>query len=542
MQPQRVLIVRALLPSPQSRCIPRRTFRLKSTTSGSSRPQVPFLSGSSSLQHVARQISTERNRRLRISMRNLVRYTVFFVGGSIAIQSILFAVDQERYEREYPTPHDWSYPSRCAYRLALVARDDKRSAQPDWSWVYKCMKYTLERLENEKKDGHGLQQTPEQAVMDCFDISGKSEEWRKGYARLLLAMASAMEQIDGWVLDKKQNYVVPVEMVRGPSNPRPSPLPPGATIHSPNEADCEPYGRPAEYYYDKLLNTPGIRYADLLDAKLARAYWKEFKGDEVGAGELFESAMTDSLALLGIEEPKSLLRFLEEPSRHLSENVLAASTALATHRARHGDSAEALSLFAAILNNRLSLPDDLRAKSTDSSWDWIGKMKGLLHEPEYRLADPRNETAVRNACDEAALRMFIGELLFATSSTRKEEGFNWTMSAIDTAAKELQAQVDEETDPKAGKTCRQCLEASFDNATKMAVEMRRQKQATEAQKSSLSRWTTLWAGWGSYKQPDWEKMEMEIAARREEVVHLTEEIQRPSLWDQIQNLYNLGGT
>ena len=115
----------------------------------------------------------------------------------------------------------------------------------DWSLIGQSMRMVLERLENPKGDGAGLVKQGDGGILvdgigeTGFDITAKSEAWRRGYYDALISAAKAAEYLEECVLDRKSKIIFPRNTVYGPSNPRPRPLPPGIGLQAPLEEDVE---------------------------------------------------------------------------------------------------------------------------------------------------------------------------------------------------------------------------------------------------------------------------------------------------------------
>lgn len=335
-------------------------------------------------------------------------------------------------------------------------------------------------------------------IGDALDIRAKSEPWRRGYYQTLLSAAATSEHVDGWMLDRTRNLVCPPEVVVGPSNPNPKPLPPGAS-GAPREEDCEVlFPAPAEIYL-KLLNTRGLTARQQITAALAFANYLEYKHDDDAAAYVYGRAVLASRTPngdddnsdsffdrnAGVDAPTWIKSWTaqnhaanapnDDNNPIISRNLLSTLTAYATFQARSGDVAGALPLFVSLLQARRSLPPSSSAAAAAAAAsrakpDSIGKqIIALLSPPSY--PPPREDgfnpplPGARSTCEEAALRLHIGEIIYAsaqksnksaaglpTSSSSsswnpfssssqeqqaREEGIAWTREAVDMAEEQL---------------------------------------------------------------------------------------------------------
>ncbi|EPE08372.1 hypothetical protein F503_01155 [Ophiostoma piceae UAMH 11346] len=595
------------------------------------RPQLPFLlvpsSSSSRSGTPNRYFTTQRRRWLGYEALAFAKYTLYFWAAVSCFLLGQFVIQQEWMEREHPTPSDWSFMSRMRLRGALGegrlpsdgdgdgsdAEDASASAADDQSMsdaatylvdhvkIIQILLDLIARLEDPAIDGGaGLTGVLDTSNIDgpsvlaadsqAMDIRAKSEPWRRGYYEALLAAAATAEHVDGWVRDRTRNLVCPADVVIGPSNPNPRPLPPGAS-GAPREEDCDPcFPLPAELYL-KLLHTRGLTPRQQITAALAFANYLEFKQDNDAAAYVYGQAVlvarappsdSESGAVYGktffestseagdgkVDATGWVKNWMEAQSRSsnnsappVSRNLIKTLTAYATFKARSGDVAGALPLFIALLQARRAIPPSAPTQSTHASKSSRGKPEGIVDQILALLAPPAYPpppddgyspppSGARSICEEAALRLHIGEILYASarkgpasksswalfsSGTQqhhaREEGIAWTREAVDMAEEQLHAltrkNVSKEKDmhkrggvssalkqlvnpiSSEGKaTCRDCLVTGIDNWAIMVAQLARdeQKEAaakagatqTSASVSSESSWWPSWLSlWGS---------------------------------------------
>ena len=170
------------------------------------RPQLPFLHSPSVhsqppvsnrllkaitlRHHVPRLISTERRKRITNGLK---------IGFSAYAILLLFyvvqqGIYQEKIERMFPTPPEWSFKSRWFLRSARALQEPERFGKLATSWpnVGSYYKELLERLENPEIDGRGLEEQTEGGILidglgkAGYDIEGMSEPWKRGYFEALM--------------------------------------------------------------------------------------------------------------------------------------------------------------------------------------------------------------------------------------------------------------------------------------------------------------------------------------------------------------------
>ncbi|KAK1992354.1 hypothetical protein LX36DRAFT_557359, partial [Colletotrichum falcatum] len=519
------------------RILLQRLFRLQTTRPFTSnarplaprggRPQLPFLSiPVTSPRPRARYFTTEKKRWLRYEARLFLRYNVSIWGGALCVLAIYLLLNEEALEKEHPTPHEWSFLTRVRVRGAKHAAKDTREDRDfvDWVEVLVSCREALKRLENPAVDGAGLRELPgdDDGVGAGKDLSAKSENWRRGYYEVLMLMAQASEQLDGWVKDRTRNVVFPPDVVIGPSNPRPKPIPAGAES-APREEDCDPACEPADDLYLRILTTRGLTARQKMDAALRYASFLDYKQLPDAAESMYQWAL--SLAADGPDappsastppqvDPRTYTLANEKPSSSSppSENLLTVLTAIALHKARVGDVSAALPIFVSVLRARRALPQaplpgqEIRpAKPPANLWQ---KVWALAQPPAYPPPpDDGSRPAWRHPrelCEEAALNLYVGEILYAakyggggsSSRTNREEGLAWTRDAVDLAEEQLRAIGPSGGDGEARRKCRECLGTGLQNWSTMVARLaREEEQAKQAKAGTPSRSAfSFWSG------------------------------------------------
>lgn len=467
---------------------------------------------------------------------------------------IIAGVHQTMLERRYPTPREWSFLSRWFLRTATATEKEDSSkferVLVDWRRVGFFYKQLLERLENENIDGtfliprggdggilvEGVGQTG-------FDVSMKSEPWRRGYYEALMGAARVAEHLDGHVLDTKRKLTFPTEVVVGPSNPRPKPMPYGYR-EAPKEEDCEEAYASPQVFYMKILTTEGFSTKQRLDAAVAYADWLDFKGLRDTAGSMYDWAM--DIAKSGLSAPADLVVdkngvLNAETTQHVSDNLLRASTALAVHHASGGNVQAALPIFLSLLRARKDLPTEpmtnekpareIKPRTETGIWPYYYAIIDWLTEAPYppRPADGNQRPfhTLKEACEEVGLMTYVGEILFATSS--EEKGLSWTRDAVD-AAEAIMWLMQEEDREEGKEKCRECLRTGLNNWKMMVRNMAIRAERKEQEVLAKSTW------FGPDKKRlvnearKWEEEEAQIQLRMQKTAPLIDPIKPPPPW------------
>ena len=543
------------------------------------RPQLPFLhpaTGGIPLpilhrtplqQQLSRLITTERKLYLKDQLWKGAKYTVYGWVGLILLATMAFGFQTEVAERRFPSPSEWTFRTRTSYRFAKSAEnpDPNDAGLIDWSNVGQAYHQLIERLEDPTIDGQGLRPVLQEDG-DIYvaglgkaglDISSKSEPWRRGYYACLMGAAKAAENRDGWVRDTTRNVVFPPEVVIGPSNPRPKPVPFGAQA-APLEENCVPVFEPAEVFYMKVLTTHGFNSKQRLDAALAYADWLDYKGLSATAEDMYDWGLDIATGALP-EGANNVVDInsgvIDSKATHISSNILLATTSLAIHHARNNNLAIALPIFVSVLRARRQLPESkpipksgLTSQNQSSLAIVFSFFKSLLITPPYPPAPPTgDETPTRTPaakCEEARVMSHIGEILFASSATtpvsktpldnpmgppipstattaqlqNQQSGLSWTREAVDLAEATLVSA--DKNDAEARERCSECLAVAMDNWSTMVAKMLKdERRATPMSQQKTGSWF-----WGNTSETSgearWERESKLVDERLERVQKL----------------------
>lgn len=555
-----------------------RTFTQNSPALYNARPQLPFLSIPSRFQRQQwRYLTTERKTWLKREAILGIKYTSYIWAILVCAASAAFAIHQELMERSFPTPHEWSFRTRMLKRGAESEKNRTDVFVEDWVLIIQMLKDVVARLEDPNGDGQGLKDLGPDRLPGSKDISAMPEPWRRGYFEALLLQAMASEHVEGWVLDTTRNIVFSPDVVKGPSNPFPKPIPP-ASKSAPREEDCVPAGYPSpDQCYLKLLSTEGLTSKQRMDAALAYANWLEYKGLLGPAAIIYDDAVNMAVEEIHtpgappLVDPKTAV-LNDKAGRAPSANLLQSLTALAMFKASHDDVSAALPIMISILKARRSLPDpppgnrraaDMAAalqrpsgsgKNDNNNNDGgpLQAVLGLFAPPPYPppppdgTAPPARDS--KELCEEAALHLHIGEIMYMMrgSKTTREDGLAWTREGVDLAEEELHRVLQGGAvgpggaDEPAKKTCRECLATGLDNWAEMVGRMARDEKAAgaagQAARSSAG-WFGLWnsgkaappgEGEGDEAGGRWAAEQKVVRERTARAQKILEDLQKPT--------------
>ncbi|KAH7057193.1 hypothetical protein B0J12DRAFT_774908 [Macrophomina phaseolina] len=506
------------------------------------RPQLPFLHPASAAnaslrrhpppfgqRQLARLLTTESKKYIKEQVWIAGKWTLFLWTSVGLLFIAAFGVQNEILERRTPTPPEWSTISRMNYRSARAQEDPEfwPSGLTDWASAGSMYKGLLERLEDPNIDGAGLQEQEEGGIL----VPGVGMAGFDGYHEVLMGCARAAEHLDGWVKDTTRRICFPPDVVIGPSNPNPRPCPPYAH-EAPLEENCVPAFEQPETYYMKVLTTKGFSTGQRLDAALAYAEWLDFKGLPDSAAEMYTWAL--DIAASGIPDAATVIDtttgIIRDSSAAVapsaSPNIARAATALATHHARQRDVTKALPIFLSVLRARTTAPVSTSStlstpppppppppppSSTPNDTGVLSTIRSVLAPPSYPSPPPTGDDPLTrtpaSVCDEAALKTYIGEILFATSPSSRDTGLGWTRDAVADA----EAGVGESSAlvPAEKERCAQCLEVALGNLAKMIGVL------AEEEREGRTKAKESWGGEEEEEEGVWEREEREVLGRIE---------------------------
>lgn len=552
------------------------------------RPSLTFLADRRHGKFAARPVSTEQREYIKYQLRLAVYWTAILWIGAGGVFATYLALKEDWLDKQYPSPNDWSYLTRHAWRRArheeaeeaygrsmvnwgLVASSYRRVfALCETGGLLKTWSKPLEQTQDwESYDFPGfdkelIRREPVSPLSNLerigFDISKQSEAWRRCYVASLMGMAKAAEMDEGWVRDKKRAQIWPKDMVVGPSNPHPKPPWPGCPP-PPAEENCEQAYDDPSFFYIRILTTTGLSQRQHMDAILAYAAWKDYKGDSTTAQKLYEVSLrmacdsfSSAHASVPVEAVVNVSTGIVDPrAPFVTPNILRTCTALASHYVRHGDVSGGLAIYISALRARQSsrtnqnyTPSkslDLSLRNPQSIIHWIASIPypSVMPPPlpsgdELFLRDPTSN------CEEAALMTYIGEVLFASTASNRNEtfseqrmrqGLSWTRDAVrlaDVGNEDSKVS----NDRNRRRICIQCLDAGLENWSKMVKAI----AATSDRNKSTGR---VWSAWlplagSSAEEEAWDQ-ELETVMRRRAVLaeekmmmQINRQIARKSDW------------
>ena len=483
------------------------------------RPQLPFLHPAtggrplpigprSQLQYqLARLLTTERKLCLKNQVRLGVKYTLYGWAALFLITVMAWGIQLEIAERKFPAPKEWTWKSRAKYHLSKTQEhtDATGFGVIDWTNVGLTYLELIERLEDPDIDGQDLLPILQEAGniyiegvgRAGLDISKKSEAWRRGYHEALMGVAKAAENREGWVIDRTRAASFPSDIVVGPSNPRPKPVP----YEAPLEENCSPAFPPPETFYMRILTTNGFNSRQRLEAALAYADWLDFKSLSSTAEEMFRWALDIALGSL----PAGLTNVVEvrtgvinSKATYVSSNVLRATTALAEHYARNNNLAAALPIFLSVLRARRQLPDSPpEPRPTAENQSILSLIQSFFAGSTFPSEPPTGDEIPSRTpaaiCEEAGVMSHIGELLFATAGRLepKQSGMSWTRDAVDLAEATINS-IDDRNN-EAREKCTECLAVSMENWSKMIEKMRKEERQAKSETQQRSNGSWFWS-------------------------------------------------
>ncbi|KAF4978764.1 hypothetical protein FZEAL_4909 [Fusarium zealandicum] len=526
---------RVRLITPRQPCL-RSTFTCNTQLTTKSRPNLPFLAIPISNRAVVRCFTTERKQWLRHEAKLAVRYTVSFWGLLACCGVIWFFVNEENLETRFPTPHEWGWMTRKFLRDAHNSKDPQ-NGEVNWPWAFELARGLVLRLEDAKVDGQDVPKLSDRVdpgaelpgEFNPCDISDKSEEWRRGYFEAIMLAAKGAEHVDGWVRDLSRNIISPPEFVIGPSNPRPAPIPPGQP-HAPREEDCEVAYPGADNFYMKILATKGFSPRQKLEAALEYASFMEFKQRPEGAEALYNLALAEATQGLDMSNPpynpKTFI--LNDRAGPPSQNILDAVTAIATHKARSGNISAALPIYLSLLKARRVLPSNPppsatpkpKARSRLAQFIWFFSQDEYPPPPPDGTQPPWRSPQER--CQEASLSLWIGEILFASSS--KDDGLSWTRDSVDVAEEQLRNIDPLNEDKSAKQTCRECLSAGLENWGRMVIKLAKEEEQRREKAVTQSSVFSFWSGASPNAEDRWTAEDAVVKERVRRTRELIEEV------------------
>ena len=492
------------------------------------RPQLPFLAIRASPQRT-RLISTEQKENFKYTIKlglqwSAMGWTVVF-GGLIC----WWFLRQDWLDRLYPSPPEWYFGTRWFWRNARheIATEGFGRGMLDWSkigsdyrnavalmedYVFFFIHRPTDIVKQEEVWDKSLPFADEAELRTPlpmftpvefernvhmwpyrigYDITMQSEAWRRGYFEAMLGLAKATEMREGYMTYKEDGASYPPQNIRSEANPYPVPLPPMSGKECPDISQCWPTFEPPEFHYKRILTTKGFNQRQRMDAGLAYASYLDHLGQHDQAEVMYRWSFDRALELLPTEiTTKSILDtktgVIKPDAPYVTPNIITCSTAFARHYADTGRINEALGIYLSVLRARRNSPSaprgrqyppptqDLSLSNVDSIIQWLTSLASLPVFPDPpSLGTEQFERTKSDECEEAALSLYVAEILFAKMG-RRREGLTWTQQATEVAEKRRK---DKLLDTKGVKVCEQCLYEGLQNWKAMLGALAREQKA-----------------------------------------------------------------
>ena len=497
------------------------------------RPQLPYLAQPtfhqhpSNLPHLARLLSTENKHYVGEQLYLAAKWTlVLWIFGGLCLVMYV-GIGIEAAEKQNPTPDEWRLLTRWQLRAGRAQKDPsqvERIGYVDWAAAGSAYRNCLARLEDQNHEGKGTAMDRVTGLMvyesdrdaqstQAFlpQVGAKSWPWISGYYETVMGCAVAAEHLDDMVMDRTRNLVFPKEVVIGPSNPDPRPVPPSMKS-APREEDCERPFDPPEVYYRRVLLGEGFTTKQKLAAGRALANWYEFKGLPDDAEAVLRGTLTtaaDAMPNTPTRSPTDdghtgLLKAGGEP--FMTENTLTAMTSLASHLARTGKVSEALPLFVNVLRVRRGCPvvaaplapsDSADTSATTDVGAVFNFVRRVFRTNQFPPPPPSGNTPVVRTSSapshaDAELMLYIGEILFATGPA-PPEGLMWTREAVTICDANLQSGARMNAEERA--KCKQILSTGLTNWESMLQLLSSQQASITSREGSRNAGWFEFGGW-----------------------------------------------
>lgn len=509
------------------------------------RPNLPFLSHALSRGHAIRPVSTATMENMRYQFKLAVYWTA--IGWTVIAGGVLvyFFFHEDWLDKLHPCPKEWPWIVKRAWRTARHRElyEGPESGHIDWVQVGSGYGNVLHGVEGRTKgpSGHGeadvglihqddwdptipgidpeVMRTPTPECHDKphwhsrvgWDITAKSEVWRRAYYQAMMGYAAVAELRSDHLVrtTDKRSICYPPNTVRSEENPYPI-LVPG--VENPDISEMALCFEPADVQYIRILTTKGFSRQERLDTGIAYARWLDSIGNASLAEQMFRWSL--NLAADGSTSSPSTSTatsissstfidlttgILPSTTPFTTPNLLKTSRELASHLARHDKIPAALAIYLSVLRAQRASPEapaldqypwhrtDYNLKTPAS---WIKFALDLPFRGEFDMSpskgdDPFERTQA-DKCDEAELMAYVGEILFAKGGKRRQ-GVSWTREATELAQ---MGAADTRLAPEARKVCNECLITGLENWKNMAGALAREKSEAAGRERERG-----WLGW-----------------------------------------------
>ncbi|KAL9054968.1 MAG: hypothetical protein Q9162_003823 [Coniocarpon cinnabarinum] len=514
-------------PKPALRLFTSKSPRLTALARSSARPQLPFLA-SRRAPPSNRLLSTEQKANIRYGIRVGIYWTV--MGWTVVFGGMIcyWFLRQDWLDRLYPSPTDWRFLVKWYWRDAKheLETDGHGRGMLDWSKIGSYYRNVVGLLEDYKFIVHRpsdllLQDeiwdtslpfaddaelhtpppmfTPEELKRGetmwksriGYDITMKSEPWIRGYFEAMMGMAKGAEMREGYMTYTEDRQTYAPQHIRSDENPYPVPLPPLSGKQCPDITDCWRAFEDPVFHYKRILTTKGFNDEQRMEAGLAYASFLDHKQQYAEAKNMYQWSFKLALRNLPSNIPDEAVvnissGIIKPQAPLVTPNVVACSSAYARHLASTERIREALEVYISVLRarrdaepaprNRQYPPSgaDLSLKNIDSIIQWI---ISLPTSPDFPPPPPSGNEALERKrseeCEDAALSLYVAEILFAKMN-RRREGLAWTRDATEIAQKRMH---DKLLDKKGVKSCEKCVHEGLKNWKSMLGQLANEQKA-----------------------------------------------------------------
>ncbi|KAI9711052.1 MAG: hypothetical protein M1828_001979 [Chrysothrix sp. TS-e1954] len=524
------------------------------------RPQLPFLYQTLHRRHNARLLTTGVMANIRYQLKLGLYWAVIgwtIIGGCFVFYYVL---REDWLDKVHPAPKEWSFMTKHNWRsgkhLELV--DGPQSGHMQWTNIGENYRAIAMRLERGDDNGLVHQQDwdstipgldpdimhqPTPSILSHegwqthigWDITAKSEHWRRGYYETMMGLAQAAEMRADYFTRMSDKMVLPRHCIRSEDNPDPTPIPGKAT---PDMSECVSTIEPANVHYIRILSTKGFSRKQRLDAGVAYARWLDHGGNASLAEALYRWSLNIAADGIAAEIDSNddghpfvdvKTGVLQSNAPFTTPNLLKTTTSLASHLAHHGNISSALAIYLSILRARRAAPDappteqyphrtpNYGLESVNSWAKFIMDLPTRGIFPDVRRSgDEPFEKRQGDKCDEAELMAYVGEILFAKGG-KKKQGLGWTREATELAQR---GATDGRLAREAKQTCEECLLTLLENWRSMARSLAVEKSAADRKRVEKGMLSWIWQIGGPDRwvtDGEWVEEEDLIGARLEDL-------------------------
>ena len=400
-----------------------------------------------------------------------------------------FGFEQEKLERKYPTPEEWNMGLRSTVRDCSRLQHESLGHVP-WGKIAVELGKTIAVLEG-SESGKVAQGRNPIFSMDFdlekkgLDVQAKSTEWRDGYYDCLMTLGKALENVEDYVTDPKQDVTLHPAFIQSPTGDETEELP-GKKFKAPDMVDCKRAFISATDVYFRIMTTDGLSTKQKVDAAIASADYATQKGELSSAENLYREAL--QFAAIGAAAPEAVdlkTGVIRSNALIVTPNITNASMALGTFLASHGNVASAMPIFLSILRASRDAPIAAPKPSTvrTKSAELYSFFSPMPRVPRSTGNETLKRTPV-SYCNDSRVMNNVGEILFARGTSRDEHlaGIKWTRDGIEAADKIKEVSVGQVTRADRMR-CLRCAEVGLTNLARMTNQMAEEAEKREEEEA-----------------------------------------------------------